>query len=131
MKTTEQILNKIKSGGQFRPREERLNDDISNFLIDELKDINRKQMFTQIDMDPQNGNKYIKGERKINRDILIKIFIYLEYDLNKCNQVFKTYGFPQLYAKNKRDSALIYCIYNHYTFAQTKRYLQDHKITLL
>ncbi len=131
MKTTEQILNKIKSGEQFKPREERTNGDINNFLINELKDTNRKQMFTQIDMDSQNGNKYINGDRKINRDILIKIFIYLEYDLDKCNQIFKTYGFPQLYAKNKRDSALIYCIYNNYTFAQTKRYLQEHKITLL
>ncbi len=131
MKTTKQILNAIKGNGTFTPQEERGNADISSYLIEELKDVNRKQMFTQIDMDPQNGNKYIKGDRKITRDILIKIFLYLEYDLDQYNQVFKTYGYAQLYAKNERDSALIYCIYNGYNFAETKRYLQNHKIPLL
>lgn len=131
MKTTEQIINYIKSNKNYKPEEHRCNDDISNYLISELADVNRKAMFSQIDMDARNGNKYINGERAIKCDVLLKIFIYLEYSLEQINDVFKNYGYPQLYAKNKRDAAIIYCIYNKYSYLETKRYLQTHKIELL
>lgn len=131
MKTTEQIINYIKGNKNYHPQELRVNDDISHFLTNELAGINRKSMFAKLDMDVRNGNKYINGNRAIKRDVLLKIFIYLEYDLEQVNNVFKNYGYPQLYAKNKRDGAIIYCIYNKYDYLQTKRYLQNHKLDLL
>ncbi len=131
MKTTEQILHQIKHNKQYKPTELRANTDIHLYLQSCLEDINKTAMFNQIDMDPRNGNKYIRGQRPLTRDILIKIFLYLQLDLNEYNQVFKNYGFPQLYAKNPRDAALIYCIHNNYSYLDTKRYLQNHKLELL
>ncbi|WOO89544.1 hypothetical protein R2F61_02235 [Mollicutes bacterium LVI A0078] len=131
MKTTDQLINQIKASKEYKPVENRLEMNINQFLIEQLEGINRKVMFTQIDMDPRNGNKYINGERQVSRDILIKIFLYLQFELEDYNQVFKNFGYPKLYAKNKRDGALIYCIHNKYSYLETKRFLQQHKLELL
>lgn len=131
MKTTEQLINQIKASNEYKPEENRQLLDINKFLIEQLADVNRKAMFTQIDMDARNGNKYINGDRPISRDILIKIFLYLELGLEEYNLVFKNFGYPKLYAKNKRDAAIIYCIHNKYSYLETKRYLQKYKLELL
>ncbi len=127
MKSTTQILNKIKQAKSYTPTETRLNADLSIFLKNELASVNLKQMFIMLDIDVTNGYKYIRGDRQMSRDQLLKVLIYLEYDLEQIQAVLKQYEFPILYAKNERDSALIYAIYNKYDYAQVKRYLQQHK----
>lgn len=131
MKTTDQLINQIKTGKDYKPEEHRQEMNINEFLIERLVDVNRKSMFTQIDMDARNGNKYINGDRPISRDILIKIFLYIELQLEEYNLIFKNFGYPKLYAKNKRDAAIIYCIHNKYSYLETKRYLQKYKLDLL
>lgn len=128
MKSTEEILHNIRSATEFKPRERRSDTEISVFLKEALSSINLKQMFTAIDIDPTNGYKYINGQRTINRDQLIKILIYLGYDFESQQQVFKQYGFPLLYAKNERDAALIFCIYNQFSYIEVKRYLSQNKL---
>ncbi len=128
MKSTTEILNKIKQSKSYVPTDTRLNADLSEFLKSELEPVNLKQMFTALDIDVTNGYKYIRGDRHISRDQLLKILIYLEYDFEQIQAVFKQFEFPILYAKNERDSALIYAIYNKYTYPEIKRYLHQHKL---
>ncbi len=127
MKSTTEILNKIKQSKSYIPTETRLNADLSTFLKNELESVNLKQMFIMLDIDVTNGYKYIRGDRQMSRDQLLKVLIYLEYDLEQIQAVLKQYEFPILYAKNERDSALIYAIYNKYDYPSIKRYLQQHK----
>lgn len=128
MKSTDEILNNIKAAVNYKPEESRSDTELSAFLKSELSSVNLKQMFTALDIDATNGYKYINGSRTINRDQLIKILLHLEYDLEAQQNVFKKYGFPQLYAKNERDAALIYCIFNRYSYIEVKRYLSDNKL---
>lgn len=128
MKLTDEILNEIKASSSYIPQEMRLNTELSTFLKEELQSVNLKKMFTSLDIDVVNGYKYIRGERKLKRDQLIKILVYLEYDFDMVQSTLKQYGFPMLYSKNKNDAALIYCIYNRFTYADIKKYLQAHKL---
>ncbi len=129
MKSTTEILNSIKQAKSYTPTETRLNANLSSFLKSELESVNLKQMFIMLDIDVTNGYKYIRGDRQMSRDQLLKVLIYLEYDLEQIQAVLKQYEFPILYAKNERDSALIYAIYNKYDYPRIKRYLQQHKLT--
>lgn len=128
MKTTEQFLNNIKTSDNYQPIEARPEQDISNFLKHQLVDVNLKLMFTKLDIDPTNGYKYINGTRKTSRDTLLKILIYLEYDLEQTQSVLKQFEYSLLYAKNKRDSAIIFCLFNNYNYMQLKAYLAEHNI---
>ncbi len=131
MKTTEQLLHEIKTSSQYIPLDSQLNTDIYIFLKDKLQNENLKLLFTKLDIDPNSGYKYINGTRNINRDTFLKILIYLGYDFTQIQQCLNTFQFPILYAKNKRDAAIIYAIYNEYNYYQLKKYLQDHNIKLL
>lgn len=128
MKSTEEILNEIKSDSNYIPVDTRMQADLSLFLKSELSSINLKQMFTSLDIDVTNGYKYIKGERQLSRDQLTKILIFLSYDLNQIQQTFKQFGYPYLYAKNIRDAALIYCLHNNYNYQQVKCYLRTNNL---
>lgn len=128
METTEELLNEIKCNKNYIPFEARGEVDVSLFLNQELKNINLREMFYNLDIDPTNGYKYINGKRKMCRDQFLKILIYLKLDLEQIQTRLKHYEFPMLYAKNKRDAAIIYCIYNKYSYKETKRYLKDNGI---
>lgn len=128
MKPTDQFLNEIKTSKNYQPEEHRHLGDLSSFLKDNLQAINLKLMFTNLDIDSTNGYKYINGTRTITRDTLIKILIYINYDLERVQTVLKQFEFPPLYAKSKRDAAIIYCLYNNYNYSQVKAYLATHNL---
>lgn len=128
MKSTNKFLNDIKSTVDYVPVESRIDTDIVSFLNTNLTQVNLQQMFTNLDIDGTNGYKYINGTRTITRDIFLKILIYLQNDFDQIQSLLKQYEFVPLYAKNKRDAAIIYCIYNHYSYSQTKVYLAKYKL---
>lgn len=131
MKSTDKFLNEIKTTENYVPIEGRNDTEIINFLKTQLAQVNLQQMFANLDIDSTNGYKYINGSRTLTRDILLKILVYLQYDLDQIQGVLKQYEFTPLYAKNKRDAAIIYCIYNNFTYSQIKAYLAEHSIKRL
>lgn len=131
MKSTEQFLNEIKTSDNYTPVEGRVELNITSFLQDKLDGISLKPMFANLDIDSTIGYKYVNGSRKITRDVFIKILVYLQYDLEGVQALLKQFEFPPLYAKNKRDAALIYCLHNKYTYLEIKTYLATHNIIQL
>lgn len=128
MKTTEQFINEIKLNPKHTPVEGRSQIDVTTFLSQQLADIKLKSMFTYLDIDPTNGYKYVNGTRTLTRDIFLKILIYLQFDFEAIQGYLKQFEFPPLYAKNKRDNAIIYCLYHNYNYLEVKAYLATHNI---
>jgi len=52
------------------------------------------------------------GKKSPNRRYIIRIFLALQLDLNDVQWYLRATDYPQLYARNKRDAVIIYCI-NH------------------
>lgn len=131
MRLTEKVLNNIKTTNNFKPQNNLDYDNIVPFFEEQLNNCNKTDLFTKLDIPTSAGYKYLKGERKIDRNTLLKILIYLQFDLEQTNQTLKTFGFAELYSRNLQDSALIYAIYNNYNYQQLKKYLANHKISQL
>lgn len=131
MKSTDKFLNDIKAADNYVPIEGRNETEIGKFLKAQLVDVNLQQMFSNLDIDSTNGYKYINGTRTITRDILLKILVFLQYDFDQIQGVLKQFEFIPLYAKNKRDAAIIYCIYNNFTYGEIKAYLAEYNIKQL
>ncbi len=128
MKTTDQFIHEIKTNPNHAPVEGRSEHDITSFLKQQLESTNLKLMFTNLDIDVSNGYKYINGSRTLNRDVFLKILIYLGTDFEQIQSYLKQFEFPPLYAKNKRDNAIIFCLYNNYSYLELKAYLAKHNI---
>lgn len=52
----------------------------------------------------------ISGKRTPNRRYIIRIFLAMGVGLSDVQWYLKACDYPQLYAKNKRDSIIIYCL---------------------
>ncbi len=52
----------------------------------------------------------LSGKKTPNRRYIIRIFLALDIDFADVQWYLKACDYPQLYAKNKRDSIIIYCL---------------------
>jgi len=118
-KDTEKILNQLGGDKSFT---EILNENkesfsyksIGEYILDEIQ----KQNTTKAKVIRQSGiNKrfffHITSDKKRpSRRYIIRIFISLQLCLKDIQWYLKACDYPQLYARDKRDAVIIYCI-NH------------------
>ncbi len=134
MKVSKQIMNTmIISGSQYIPREYRKYTEVSVFLRDNItkRNVSKKIVFVAIDIPESIGYKYLDGKRAVPRDVFIKFLIAFELGLEDIQYYLLNFGYANLYIKNKRDNAIIYCLINEYNYLQVKKYLQQNDIHTL
>lgn len=71
------------------------------------------------------GYQLFAGSRKPSRDKMVALCVGFGLSLDRTQQVLKAVGFAPLYAKNKRDSALIYGIEKGQTVPQINAALYE------
>lgn len=71
------------------------------------------------------GYQLFAGSRKPSRDKMVALCIGFSLTLERTQQVLKATGFAPLYAKNRRDSALIFGIEKGQTVPQINAVLYD------
>lgn len=126
-KETNVILNEIQKNNL--QMDEFINPDpFTELLYKRMDSLNVKaiDIIKKVNLDPQNGYKYLKGQKKINRDLALKLFVSLDYNLDEIQQYLKLYQYPVLYPKLKRDYLIIQAISNNENIAQINKRLQEH-----
>ena len=98
--------------------EENSKDFLSVPLNRYLKTLIEKKGFTKAQMIRDSGiNRrffydILSGKRKPTRNYILRFMIVLEMPLKNVQWLLRATGYAQLYARDKRDSVIIYCI-NH------------------
>lgn len=117
----------------YYPEEHREYISVSEFINNhlELNHLSKKEVFIALDISESIGYKYLAGRRAIPRDIFLKFNILFSFSLEQVQFYLLNFGYANLYIKNRRDSALIYCLLSRYSYLQTKHYLCKHNITAL
>ncbi|MEG0686030.1 MAG: hypothetical protein RR425_01970 [Erysipelotrichales bacterium] len=64
-----------------------------------------------------------KSTKKTRRESLLAILITLECDLETINRVLQLFSHSKIYAKNKFDAIIYYCINNNLDIDNTNDYL--------
>ncbi len=134
MKVSKQIMNNmIISGNKYIPSEYRTYTEVSTFLHDKIveRKVSKKIIFVSIDVPESIGYKYLDGRRVVPRDVFIKFLIAFELNLEDIQYYLLNFGYANLYIKNKRDNAIIYCLINEFSYLELKQYLQKHDIQTL
>ena len=79
----------------------------------ESKNILLKDVYSRAGISETYGSKLLSGEKHTkNRDVIIRLCIGGHFSLNEINRALKIYEMSPLYAKDKRDAAIIVAVNN-------------------
>ena len=78
----------------------------------EKRNIKKAYVIKKSGINKRYFNDIIAGNKTPNRRYIVRIFLAMELDLCDVQWYLKACDYPNLYAKNKRDAVIIYCLNN-------------------
>lgn len=131
-KETKEMLEQLKTAesldGYLRENEDQLVDGtIREQLEAALREtgLSKAEALRRAEINDIYGYQLFAGSRKPSRDKLIALCIGMSLTLDRTQALLKATGFAPLYAKNKRDSILIFGIQNNQTVLEINTALYD------
>lgn len=116
-KSTEQLVNEIKQTNEIKNFLEKNDEEFVNEpLCEILKRMMKEKNLKKSDVVKRSGLNRVycyhilSGNRTPSRDKLLAICFGFQFDLDTTNSLLKIVGFPELYARNKRDAVIIFAI---------------------
>ena len=116
-KTTDELLKQLNSCNNiddyFKENgDSMIHTKISDYLYDVFKEkcLVKSQVFKKAEVDEIYGYQIFSGRKNPSRNTLIAICIGDRFTINEIQAALKIAGYATLYAKNKRDSLIIYGI---------------------
>lgn len=77
------------------------------------------------------GHQLFKGTRKPSRDTVLQLAFGFNADVDTAQELLKYARMSALYPRVKRDTAIIYCLHNHFTIVETQRVLHEMELPLI
>lgn len=119
-KTTDELNNELKEADDIRRfiaknEDELITKKISAFLneIIERKKLKRSQVIEAANLHKSYGYELFSGKKEMpSRDVMLRLAIAMGLDLEETQKLLKYSELPPLYARNSRDSVIIYAINN-------------------
>lgn len=132
--TTLELENRIRTsddpeilrGGDFDGMA--LTDYLHRLLEDRQLDV--RAVIQRCNLDRSYGYQLFNGTRRPTRDTLLTLAIHLALTEEETQRLLKLAGRPVLYARNRRDAALLYCISHRLTPAQCEGLLAELEMDL-
>ena len=73
----------------------------------------------------------LRGEKCPSRDKIVRLILAMQLELDDCQTVLELYNWAPLYAKDKRDSAMIYAINNNLSVWSLDELLAENELEML
>ena len=125
-KKTSELLEELKDCEQFEKyyhdnETELLSAQLSKSLNDIItkNGLVKSEIIKRSELSEAYVHQIFAGRRHPERDKLICIAKGMDLDLDTIHELFKQCGYAQLYARDKRDSVIIYSITHKLTVAET------------
>ena len=91
------------------------------------KAITKSHLIEQADIQRNYGYQILNGTKFPSRDYVIKICIGGQFSLEETNRTLTLGGYNNLYAKDARDSIIMFCIKKQLTIVQTNLFLDQYQ----
>ena len=127
MKTTRELEQKIRTGKD--PRLLLGPDFDAPALTDYLHTLLQRRGLTvgeaiqRCNLDRSYGYQLFNGTRRPTRDVLLALAIHLGLTEEEAQRLLKLAGRPVLYARNRRDAAILFALNKRLTLPQTEELL--------
>lgn len=138
-KTTQELLkqlsNKETDFAEFVSRAE--NSFIKKDLNDTWQKLIKKSKLSKSDIINKSDIGYtyfydiLRGEKCPSRDKIVRLILAMQLELDDCQKALELYNWAPLYAKDKRDSAMIYAINNKLSVWSLDELLADNELEML
>lgn len=119
---TDELEHKIKSANKLsnfleENSENFVATNLSNHLISLMikKDLNKKDVVKNSNLNLNYVYQIFNGRRNAQRDKLLMLAFGLNLDVSETETMLKIANVPILYAKDRRDSIILYSIHNKYS----------------
>ena len=137
-KTTDELMNEIrntheiekfleKNSGEFT---EKPLCDLLDKLLKERK-LQKSKVVARSGLNRIYGYQILSGKRVPSRDKLIALCFGMQLDLAETDDMMKYAGYSPLYARNKRDSIIIFAISNNKSIFTANEMLFDNGFEIL
>lgn len=136
MKQTDELLKTIKSSRDldgFLDKQEFIKVNISEYLnhLIEEKQFIKSEVIKRSCLDRVYAYQILSGTRTPSRDKLIQFAFGMELDFDEIQKLLKYNGFAPLYAKNRRDSIIIFAINEKVSVVELNIMLDNKKEKIL
>lgn len=116
-KSTEQLLNEIKSTNEIQKfidsnSEEFSSEPLHKLLCEMIKSsgLKKSDVVRRSGLNRVYTYQILQGRRLPSRDKLVALCFGMQLTLDETNDLLKSAGLAELYARSKRDSLIIYAI---------------------
>ena len=135
MKTTSELEHNIRSAAGPDVLMEQESDQLSLtsylHMLLERRGLSVGSVIRQCSLDRSYGYQLFNGTRRPTRDMLVALALQLEFTEEETQRLLKLAGRPVLYARNKRDAALLYSLTHRLTLAQAEELLAGSEVSPL
>ena len=136
-KTTDELMNEIKSKRLDRYLEANssefteitLHEYICNIIKE--KGLQKSKVVARSGLNRIYAYQIFAGKRMPSRDKLISVGFGLQLDLDGMDKLLRQAGYSPLYARNKRDSVIIYAVINKKSIFAVNEMLFDNNFEIL
>ena len=127
MKTTRELEHKIRSSKDASVLLDADFDmpELTGYLRDLLRErgLTVGEVIQRCNLDRGYGYQLFNGTRRPTRDMLLILSFQLQLGERQAQRLLKLAGRPALYARDRRDAALLYSLNARLTLAQTEELL--------
>lgn len=116
-KSTDELMNEIKQTGEIKKfiekNEAEFTDKPLHEMLNEIiteKKLKKSEVIKGSGLNRVYAYQILAGKKSPSRDKLIAFCFGLQLDVDGANSLLKSAGMPVLYARNKRDSIIIFAI---------------------
>ncbi len=137
-KTTDELLNEIKSSEEI---DQYLSDNDGEFtsktLSERIEEIINEKHLQKVNIVARSSlnriytYQILQGKRLPSRDKLIALCFGMELNLEETNKLLCFAGYSKLYARDKRDSIVIFSIKEGNNIFRTNEMLLEHGFRIL
>ena len=133
-KSTDELLDEIKNTKNIDDYLAANTENIGGKKISEMlekllaeKGLIKSEVIARSEISSVYAYQIFSGVKEApKRDKILALLIAMGLELEEVQSFLKLSGYPFLYAKNKRDSIMIFCIEKHMTVPQTNNELYSH-----
>ena len=137
-KSTSNLENELKSSDsldQFliENQEEQILDSLPVYLQEliDSKGLHRADVVKASNLNEVYAYQIISGTRRPSRDKLLAICFAMKASPEETQTLLKRNGFPPLYARNQRDSIILYALSHGKSVLEVNQMLYSHSETVL
>ncbi|MEG1003031.1 XRE family transcriptional regulator [Clostridium sp.] len=131
-KSTSELLDVLKGTKNIKELEDYLNkidnvkySDFANYILDKCaeKGIKKSTLIYDANISRTYGYQILNGDKNPNRDKIIKLCISAKLTLDETERALALAKVGKLYAKDTRDSAIIFAINKNLNVIDTNEFL--------